>query len=279
VNVEEYRRTSLESWQTMAAGWERRRADIERITAPVSEWLVRHLDPQPGDTVLELAAGPGDTGFAAARLIGEDGRLISTDFSPEMVEVGRRRAAELGLTNVEHRVLDAEDNELGDDSVNGVLCRFGYMLMADPAQALSETRRVLRPGGRLALAVWREAARNPWVAIAGRVLVERGLVTPPEPGAPGMFTMASDERVRELLDGAGFTVERLDEVPVLFRYGDVDEYVLNARDTGGMFARVWRDASEDERQAITAQLAAAFAPFAVDGGYELPGVTLCVAAT
>ena len=279
MNVEEYRRSSLESWETMAAGWERRRADIEKITAPVSEWLVRHLDPQPGDTVLELAAGPGDTGFAAARLIGEDGRLISTDFSPEMVEVGRRRAAELGLTNVEHRVLDAEDNELGGDSVDSVLCRFGYMLMADPAQALSETRRVLRPGGRLALAVWREAARNPWVAIAGRVLVERGLVTPPEPGAPGMFTMASDERVRELLDGAGFTVERLDEVPVLFRYGDVDEYVLNARDTGGMFARVWSDASEDERQAITVQLAEAFAPFAVEGGYELPGVTLCVAAT
>jgi SAM-dependent methyltransferase len=276
---DDYRRQSLETWEAMSSGWERWRAEIEETSTPVREWLLRELAPQPGDTVLELAAGPGDTGFAAATLIGEDGRLISTDFSPEMVEVGRRRAAELGLANVEHRVLDAERIELEDDAVNGVLCRFGYMLMADPAAALSETRRVLRPGGRLAFAVWREAARNPWVAIAGRVLVERGLVTPPEPGAPGMFTMASDERVRELLDGAGFTVERLDEVPVLFRYGDVDEYVLNARDTGGMFARVWSDASEDERQAITVQLAEAFAPFAVEGGYELPGVTLCVAAT
>ena len=276
---DEYRRTSLESWETMAAGWERRRADIEKITAPVSEWLVRHLAPQPGDTVLELAAGPGDTGFAAAAMIGEEGHLISTDFSPEMVEVGRRRAAELGLTNVEHSVLDAERIGLDDDSVDGALCRFGYMLMADPAAALVETRRVLRPGGRLALAVWRDAARNPWVAIAGRVLVERGLVAPPEPGAPGMFTMATDERVQELLEGAAFTLERLEDVPVLFRYADIDEYVLTARDTGGMFARVWGDASEDKRRAITAQLAEAFTPFAVDGGYELPGLTLCVAAT
>jgi SAM-dependent methyltransferase len=279
VDAEEYRRSSLASWETMAAGWERRRADIERVSAPVSEWLVTHLRPQPGDTVLELAAGPGDTGFGAASLVGEDGRLISTDFSSEMVEVGRRRAAELGLTNVEHRVIDAEDNALEDDSVDGVLCRFGYMLTADPAAAFSETRRVLRPGGRLAFAVWREAARNPWVAIAGRVLVEGGLVPPPAPGTPGIFSMASDERVRELLDGAGFAVERLEDVPVRFRYADVEEYVLGARDTGGMFARAWGDASEDERQAISAQLGEAFAPFAVDGGYELPGLTLCVAAT
>jgi SAM-dependent methyltransferase len=279
VDVEEYRRTSLANWATMAAGWERRRADIERVSAPVTEWLVRHLAAQPGDTVLELAAGPGDVGFAAAPLLGEDGRLISSDFSPEMVEVGRRRAAEVGLTNVEHRMLDAEDIELEDDSVDGVLCRFGYMLMADPARALAETRRVLKPGGRLALAVWRDGAQNPWVAIAGRVLVERGLVPPPEPGTPGIFSMASDERVRELLDGAGFTVERLEDVPVQFRYRDIDEYVHTANDTGGMFARAWGAASEHERQALTAQLGEAFMPFAVDGGYELPGVALAAVAT
>jgi ubiquinone/menaquinone biosynthesis C-methylase UbiE len=263
----------------MAGGWERRRAEIERVSAPVSEWLVRYLDPEPGDTVLEVAAGPGDVGYAAAPLLGEDGRLLSTDFSPEMVEVARRRATELGLTNVEHRVLDAERIELEDDSVDGVLCRFGYMLMADPAQALAETRRVLRPGGRLALAVWREAPRNPWISAAGRVLVEQGLAGPPEPGAPGMFTMASDERMHELLEGAGFAIERMEDVPVLFRYADVDEYVANARDTGGMFARVWADASEEQRRALPAQLAEAFAPFAVDGGYELPGVALGVAAS
>jgi ubiquinone/menaquinone biosynthesis C-methylase UbiE len=92
--------------------------------------------------VLELAAGAGDTGFAAAS---DAGRLLCTDFSPAMLDVARRRAGELGITNVEFRVLDAEHLDLDTASVDGVLCRLGYMLVADPAAALAETRRVLRP--------------------------------------------------------------------------------------------------------------------------------------
>ena len=276
---EEYRRTSLENWRTMAAGWERRRASIESGSALVAEWLIRELAPQPGDTILELAAGPGDTGFAAAPLIGEEGRLISTDFSPEMVEVGRRRGVELGLTNVDHRQLDAERLELEDDSVDGVICRFAYMLIADPAAALAETRRVLRPDGRLVLAVWRGPEKNPWVAIAGRVLVARGLAPPPDPDAPGMFTMASDRRVQSLLRGAGFTAIRTDDVPIVFVAVDIDDYVSSARETGGMFARAWEAASEEERMGIKEELADAFVPFERDGGYELPGLALVAVAS
>ena len=275
---DEYRRTSLENWQTMASGWERRRADIEEVTRPVTEWLVRALDPQPGDTVLELAAGPGDVGYAAAGRLRE-GRLISSDFSPAMVDVGRRRAAELGLGNVEHRVLDAEQNELQDDSVDGVLCRFGFMLMPDPATALAETRRVLRPGGHVALAVWSAPERNPWVSIGGRILAELGLAPPPQPGEPGMFVLADDERLRGLLEGAGFTVERVEDVPVLFTYDDVNEYIRIAVDTGGMFSRLWTEASDDQRRAIEAGLGERFAAFEVDGRYELPGVAVGASAS
>ena len=276
---EEYRRVALENWQAMASGWERRREELEEVTRAVSEWMVRALDPQPGDTVLELAAGPGGTGFAAAALLGEEGRLISSDFSPAMVEVARRRAAELGLGNVEHRVIDAEEIPLDDGSVDGVLCRFGFMLMPDPAAALAETRRVLRPGGRLALAVWGHAQRNPWISIAGRILAELSLAPPPEPGTPGMFVLADEERLRELLEGAGFGVERVEEVPVLFEFADVDDYIVRSRDTGGMFARIWRDASDEDREAITTRIGEDFAPFASDGGYELPGVAVVAAAS
>lgn len=279
MSTDEYRQAAYETWEAMAPGWERWREEMEEITAPVRKWLVRELAPQAGDTVLELAAGPGGTGFEAAALIGESGRLITSDFSPAMVEIARRRAAELGLRNVEPRVIDAEHIDLDDDSVDGVLCRFGYMLMPDPSAALSETRRVLRSGGRLALAVWSGPARNPWISIAGRILVEHSHAPPPEPGAPGIFTMASEERTRGLLEDAGFTHVRLEDVPVRFTYSDVDDYVVRARDTGGMFATVWGGASEDERLALTAKLEEAFAPFATDGGYELPGVTLAAVAS
>ena len=109
-------------------------ADLEDVSAPVRQWLLTELAPRPGDTVLELAAGVGDTGFEAAAIVGERGRLLSTDFSPAMVEAARRRGNELGVENVEYRVMDAERIELDADSVDGVLCRFGYMLMADPCR-------------------------------------------------------------------------------------------------------------------------------------------------
>jgi SAM-dependent methyltransferase len=279
VDREEYKRTSLENWQTMAPGWERRRADIEKVTRPVTAWMVQALAPQPGDTVLELAAGQGDVGYAAAEQLGKEGRLISSDFSSEMVEVARRRAAELGLANVENRVVDAEEIDFGDDSVDGVLCRFGFMLMPDPEAALAETRRVLRPGGRLSLAVWGAPQRNPWISIGGRILGELGLAPPPQPGEPGMFVLADEERLRGLLQGAGFTVERVEEVPVLFNYEDVDGYIAIGIDTGGMFARIWNAASDEEREAVRSGLVESFRPFAVDGGFELPGLAVGAAAS
>jgi len=278
VTRDEYRRQSFEAWETMAAGWERARERIERSAAPVREWLLRELQPRPDDTVLELAAGPGETGLEAATLVGDEGRLISSDRSPAMVDVARRRAAELGLRNVEHRVLDAEDLDLLDASVDGVICRFGYMLMADPARALAETRRVLRPGGRLVFAAWREGERNPWVAIAGRMFVARRLVPAAEPGAPGMFTLASDEKLHELLAAADFTARKIEDIPVLFVSSSLEEYVESSRETGGIFARVWDEASPDLRDDMAAELAESFAPFQLDGRYQLPGVAVGVAA-
>jgi len=278
VDRDEYRRTSLANWQTMAAGWERRRADMETVTEPIRDWLVRELAPKPGETILELAAGPGDTGFAAAALLGDEGQLISTDFSSEMTEVARRRGRELGLLNVEYRTMDAEHLELEDDSVDGVICRFGFMLMSDTEAALAETRRVLRPGGRLVLATWRGPERNPWVAIGGRILTARGFMPPNEPGAPGMFTMSDHGRVESLLAAAGFTDVLIDDVPVRMPYGDVDEYVTATRDTGGAFARAFNEASEEEQRAITQELAEAFTPFEVDGGLALPGLALVALA-
>ena len=138
-----------------------------------------------GETLLELGCGAGDTGFDAAALTGDGGRLISSDISTAMLDVARRRGAERGVLNVDYRLLDAERIELGDDTVDGVICRYAYMLVADPAAALAETRRVLRPGGRVVLAVWGDPERNPFFAALGMSFVRAGHVPPPDPQAPG----------------------------------------------------------------------------------------------
>jgi SAM-dependent methyltransferase len=249
IDIEKYRRSSLEAWDRFAASWERERDFMWSTTGRLGERLVERLDPQPGETVLELAAGTGDTGFAAAERIGDRGKLISTDFAPSMVEVARAAAKRRGLTNVEFRVLDAERMDFEDSSVDGVLCRFGYMLMADPAAALAETRRVLREGGRLSFAVWAGPDRNLWAAIPGMTLVELGHLPPPEPGAPGIFAMGDPNRIRELVTGAGFGEPRIEEVAIHWGFADSDEHWQKTLALAAPIAEAFGklDAGEQER--------------------------------
>lgn len=140
---EDLRRANLEIAEAIAPGWERRRPFIEESVAPVREWLVRELRPRRGDTVLELAAGAGDTGFEAARLLGADGRLISSDFSPAMLDVARRRGRELGVEDVDHRLLDAERIALEADGPIGLALR---RLPQDERRALrADVERAFAP--------------------------------------------------------------------------------------------------------------------------------------
>ena len=204
--------------------------------------------------MLELAAGTGDLGFAIARRVGPEGRVISSDFSPEMLDVARRVGEAQGVTGVEHRVLDAERMELGDDSVDAVVCRFGYMLMAEPLAALRETRRVLRDGGRLAFAVWSTPERNPWAAVPGMTLVQRGHLPPPEPGAPGIFAMGEPGRVRELVTGAGFADPEVEEIAFEFRYADFDDLWDSLVRLAGALAQAVNELPDEEREATRAAI-------------------------
>jgi ubiquinone/menaquinone biosynthesis C-methylase UbiE len=267
-----YRAQSLGTWEQMAPGWEHRRAWLMGVGAPVNAWLVEQLDAQPGQTVLELAAGTGDLGFAVAERVGDDGRVVSTDFAPAMVDVARRAGAARGLANVDHRVMDAEQMELGDDAVDGVVCRWGYMLMADPAAALAETRRVLRDGGRLAFAVWTAPDRNPWAAVPGRTFVELGHMPPPDPEAPGIMALGDPARIRALLAAAGFAEPRIEEIPVTFRHPDFDDVWDTLVQIAGPLAHVIRSLPDAEREAARSAAMRNLESFrAEDGSYAMPG--------
>lgn len=275
-----FRTDSYEIAEAMAPTWERRREYIEGVCAPVRNWMLGELRPKEGDTVLEVAAGVGETGLQAAAALGERGRLITTDFSPAMLDAARRRGAELGVQNVTYEVMDAERLDLEDDSVDGVLCRFGYMLMDDQAAALAEARRVLRPGGRLTLASWGPPERNPFFGLIGMSLGRRGHIPPPDPPpAPGPFSMASPERTTALLEAAGFREVLTEEVPVRFVVADVDDYLDLIADTAGPIALVLRALPAADRTAVKGDVEPAFPQLAVADRYELPGVALCAAAS
>lgn len=275
---EEFREASRRVWEQMASGWDANRHFMWESSRRVGEWLVEKLAPRPGETLLEIAAGMGDTGFVAAQLTGPHGRLISTDFSPGMVEGARRRAAEIGIRNAEFRTLDAECMELDSDSVDGVLCRWGFMLMGDPAAAFRETRRVLRPGGRLCLSVFSAPEKNPWAALPAKAMVEEGLMEPPRPGAPGIFGLSDEARLLRLLHDAGFTDPIVEEVPLSWRHDDFEGYWGFLTEVAGAIATVIGALPAEDRARARRAIEARIAPFRGEHGIELPGVTLNVAA-
>lgn len=279
METDKARTESQQTWEAVAPGWERRRDFVFETSRAVSERLVDGLDPQPGQTILELACGAGDTGFMAAERLGDSGKLISTDFSPRMIEAARRRAEERGIDNAEFRQLDAEQMDLESNSVDGVLCRFAYMLMIDQAAAFAETRRVLRDGGRLAFAVWGPPAENPWVVLPGMVLVGLGLMDLPDPEGPGgIFSLADPDVVRAKLSEAGFRDVTIEHIPTVFPYAGMDEGLEIMADVAGPMAAALKGKGPDVINQIKVAAEPLFEPYRVESGYELPGLALAVVA-
>jgi SAM-dependent methyltransferase len=273
--ADDYRAESRKRWGGQAAAWESHRDAMRAATMPVSAWMVDAIDPQPGQTVLELAAGLGDTGMLAAELIEPGGVLITSDFAPEMLAAAQRRAEELGLTNVRFKQIDAETSiDVEAASIDGVLCRWGYMLMADPETALRETRRVLRPGRRVALAAWAAAEHNPWSVLPVRELIARGAIEAGDPDAPGQFTWGDATKIVETLEAAGFTEHHVEALDFTTDYASTDDWWDTQLDISSRFAAGLRELSPDGRAEVRAAIDRHAQQFANgDGSLSIPART------
>jgi ubiquinone/menaquinone biosynthesis C-methylase UbiE len=235
---------------------------------------------EPGQRVLEIAAGLGELGLMAAERVGPQGRVMISDQAEGMLAAAQERAQARGVDNVEFRLLEAESLDLDTASVDAALCRWGYMLMVDPPAGLREARRVVRPGGRLALAVWDEAQRNPWAALPMAVMLERGLAEPPAPGAPGMFALADRARLRETLEDAGFTEIEIEAVSVRRRNANAEEFWQASLELSPTLASLLEGRSEEEVGVVRETLRARLEPFTDErGAVELPGSSLVAIAS
>jgi SAM-dependent methyltransferase len=262
-------------WQELAPRWERGRELLWDSTRAVSEWLVDRLDPQPGETILDLAAGTGETGFLASPLVGSDGRLITSDLSPNMLEAAERLAPLFGVTNAEFRLLDADAIDLPDASVDGVVSRFGYVLKGDPPPALREVRRVLRAGGRFAFAVWAERERNRWMTVPAEVMIARGHLSPQSEADVLLSAKRNPATIRQLLGDAGFGAAEVAEMPVAYRFANAEELWFFVSELRGPVALALAKLDEHERAAVRAEIEQR--ADRVGEGFELGGVSLNVA--
>lgn len=271
---------NLEAWRSVAGGWERRRELIWTTTRPVAERLVDLLEPGPGQVILELAAGPGDTGFSALPRLLPGGRLVTTDVAPEMLDAARRRAAELGLEDVSFAVEDAAALTFDDDAFDGILCRWGLMLIPDMDAAAAEMRRVARPGGRVALAVWASPDANEWMTASGRAALELGLTEPSDPEAPGPFRLSGEGALEAVLSGAGLSVQAIEDVPLMWHASSVDEWWEISTDMSRLLALLRAQLTDDQladvRQAAERRLARYLDP---DGTLAVPSLARVAVAT
>ncbi len=278
-DAQTYRSESRASWDRAAAGWTSRRSAMQRDAAAVSEWLVEAIEPQPGHVVLEVAAGLGDTGLLAADRVGPEGQVILTDGADAMVAAAAEHAKAQGAGNVHARQMEAEWLDQGTATVDGVLCRWGYMLLADPEAALREARRVLKPGGRIALAAWDPIEVNPWIGVVLQALQAEGIAPLPDPAVPGMFSLAAPGHVEELLSAAGFGEVVRASVDFAFRAASLDAWWDHMTTVSISLGAAVKELSPARHYALRDAVDAGYAPFLdVDGSVRLPARALVAAA-
>jgi ubiquinone/menaquinone biosynthesis C-methylase UbiE len=240
-----------DQWGAAAEHWARA-AEKEEVgaSADAAAWMLEAADLRPGERVLEVAGGAGRVGLQAAGAVGPEGSVLCSDFSEEMVKVARERFDRLGVSNIETRALDAQDLDLDDGTFDAVLCRFGYMLMPDPLQALRESARVLHPDGRLVLAVWGEAAENPWLAQILEAVMSHLSAPPPEPGTPGPFSLGEPARLRDLLGQAGFADPEVETIEAKQIYDSLEAWWEKILSVGGPLKAVLGSLPEADLNAI-----------------------------
>jgi SAM-dependent methyltransferase len=265
-------------WASVAGAWSEHAGYVDARGVEATARMLELADPRPGERVLELACGPGTVGLAAAGRVGAEGEVVMSDVVSEMTSIAAERAARLGLANVRARDLDLEAIAEPDASFDVVLCREGLMLVPDPARGAREMRRVLRPGGRLALAVWGPRAENPWLGILfDAVTALTGEPVPP-PGLPGPFSLDDADALSSVLTDAGLAEVTVERWATPQRVGSFAEWLRMTSALAGPLAKRLEALPEPAARELRDRLRVATAPYETGDGLELPGVSLVASA-
>lgn len=269
---------TADDWAAVARAWDQEIDAVDDAKQAPTTALLDGVRVQPGDRVLELAAGPGSLGARFAQAVGPTGSVLVSDIAPAMVDVAQRRTA--GLPNVETAVLDASAIDQPDESFDVVACRMGLMFTPDPTVALGEIHRVLRAGGRLGSLTWAGMEHNPWMTCVGMAAAMTGIVSggpPVEPG--GVFSLADPGRLEELAVGVGFDAVSVTEVEVTFRAESIEAHIDRVASLAGPMAIALAGASPDQRAALVDTATELAAAHCDTDDVILPGLTLLLTAT
>ena len=258
------------------SGWDLAAHDYESLwqaqLAPARRALLGGIAVRAGERVLDAACGTGLVTFEAARCAGPAGWVLGTDISAHMVRSGRQSAARRRITNVGFERMDAERLMLPDGAFDVALCALGLMYVPDPARALAELRRALRPGGRVGLAVWGERVRCGWAGVFPVVQAEVGSEI-----CPLFFRLGETGALAGLCRAAGLRDVREQRIAATLIYEDARQ-ACEAAFSGGPVALAWSRFDERTRTRVAVRYLRSIEPWRRGEGYRIPGEFLVLHA-
>lgn len=265
-------------WDSVAAGWKKWWQTIERGAHCVSERMLDLADVEPGHRVLDIATGIGEPALLAAGRVGPAGRVVATDFSSQMLEIARERAATLGLTNVEFMEADAERLEFPDGSFDIILCRWGVTSLPNPSNTLVVIRRMLTPNGSFATSVWETGPKGrPLASVATAVAREMFDLPSPPQGAPSLSGSAREALEKEMIH-AGFKDVHVEEMTLALVFLSTQDCTQYLVDVSPDLAALLSDKSSGQQAEYRHSLAEQLRPYVTaDGSVRIPNVTICAA--
>jgi ubiquinone/menaquinone biosynthesis C-methylase UbiE len=265
-----------EKWglKERAEWWRTGQAARQQTLGAATEMMLDLAGVQPGSRVLDIAAGTGDSTLMAARRVGPTGYVLAADVSASMLNVAAEAARKEGLRNVETRVVDAENLTLDADSFDAVICRIALMLFPNPAKALTEMRRVVKPGGKAAVIVFSAIEKNPYHQIPLEIIRRLGNIPPPAPGEPWMFALGDPRALEDLYKQAGFLNVSVQAVSIQRRFQSAAEVIRTMRNNVGDLRELMSRLKEADRELAWAEIEQKLRQFEGPHGFEAPGEVL-----
>ncbi len=270
-------------WGSVAESWGEHADHVEERAEAVTRLMIDAVRPAPGEEVLELACGGGGLGLAIADHVAPDGRVVLSDVAPEMVAIASRRAARRAhvggdAAQVSAQVLDLEHIDMPDHSFDVVVCREGLMFALDPVRAATEITRVLRPGGRMAVAVWGPSDRNPWLGVLADAVHQHTGVPVPPTGTPGPFSLGADGAVEATLTAAGLEQVSLQPVDVPTHDASFDDYWHLRLDLAGPLKQRLAALPAHDLAAIREAVREGLSQYQASDGLRIPGLAYVCSA-
>ena len=257
--------------------WAAMQARLDQQLEPLGLRAMEALAPKPGERILDIGCGAGQSTLALASAVGPTGLALGLDISRPLLSVAEGRAREAGLDQARFVEADAQIHAFESKAFDGVFSRFGVMFFADPIAAFTNIRKALKPGGRLAFVCWRSPAENVFMSLPAQSVAHLLPPSPPPvPNAPGPFAFADGDRLKGILEAAGFSAVTLTPHDQKIGSGDLEQTLATSLKVGPLGA-VLRE-NPDKQEAVIAAVRAALAPHEGPDGVKLPSATWIVSA-